>query len=268
MDEPIITSIHNPRIRQLAKLKKRSERDATGTYLLEGVRPLERALAKGITVREAFICPELWGAGGEQALIDELTKQSVSITSLSRDAFTKIAYREHPEGIIVVAEQSRTSLDDLTLPDNPLIIVLEAVEKPGNMGTILRTADAVGADALIVCDPATDIYNPNVIRASTGTMFSVPVVVTDSAQAIEWLKAHHIAICAATPRAEASYSDVDLAQPIAIAVGAEDTGLTDQWIDRSDLPVRLPMRGIADSLNVSAATVVLAYEAIRQRGIR
>ena len=266
---PIISSLQNPRLKSLVKLSKRRERDKEKVFIIEGIRPIERALKSGFEFTELFICSEFFYVKhGEDALVKTFIGLGIPITNLSKEAFSKIAYREHPEGMLAIGKQWPIDISNIKLSKHPLLIVLESVEKPGNLGTILRTADAIGADGVILCDPGTDIFNPNVIRASTGTIFSVPVAVTSSSSAINYLKNRGITILAATPHTKNIYTDVNLSQPVAIVMGAEDTGLSRIWMDSCDLPVKLPMLGIADSLNVSAATVAICYEALRQRQAR
>ncbi len=263
---PFISSTQNPRIKSLARLSKRRERDEQKICLVEGARPIERALKAGFKFTELFICSELFSVSyGENELVNKFLAANIPVTRLSKEAFTKLAYREHPEGILAIGQQWDTGLENIKLSDNPLLIVLESVEKPGNLGAILRTADAVGADGVILCDPATDIFNPNVIRASTGTIFSVPLAVANSKSVIDLLKNNSISILAATPHTDNMYTDTDLSKGIAVVMGAEDKGLSQNWLNSCDLPVKLPMLGVADSLNVSAATVAICYEALRQR---
>lgn len=263
-----ITSIHNPRIKALAKLKKRSERDEQGIFLTEGYRPITRALAAGFRFDELYYSPEWFLGTNEQKVLEAAEKAGATLTRVGKEAFLKIAYRERPEGLLAIGKQWHTRLEELKLSDNPFLIVVEAIEKPGNLGTILRSADATGAEAVIVCDAVTDLFNPNVVRASTGVLFTTPTIITDSKSAIEYLRKNHIKTLAATPAAKELYTDVDLTQPVALVMGSEQFGLTDTWLETADLPVRLPMAGIADSLNVSAATVALAYEVVRQRGVQ
>lgn len=260
-----ITSIHNPRIKALAKLKKRSERDKQGVFVTEGYRPITRALAAGFHFDELYYSTEWFLGENEPKLLQTAKATGTSLTRVGKEAFLKIAYRERPEGLIAIGKQWHTTLADLTLSNNPFVIVVEAIEKPGNLGTILRSADATGAEAVIVCDAVTDLFNPNVVRASTGVLFTTPTVITDSKSAIDFLRQKDIKTLAATPAAKQLYTDVDLTGPLAIVMGSEQFGLTDVWLQNCDLPVRLPMAGIADSLNVSAATVALAYEVVRQR---
>ncbi len=264
MDE-VITSTQNPRIKALVKLKKRSERDDQGIFLTEGYRPITRALAAGFRFSELYYCPEWFLGSNEQKVLDDAQRTGAQLIQIGKEAFAKIAYRERPEGLLAIGKQWNTTLNDLKLSDNPFLIVVEAIEKPGNLGTILRSADATGAEAVIVCDAVTDVFNPNVVRASTGVLFSTPTVITDSESALKFLKEKGVKSLAATPAADTLYTDTDLTQPVAIVMGSEQFGLTDAWLNAADLPVKLPMAGVADSLNVSAATVAIAYEVVRQR---
>lgn len=268
MDETIITSTQNPKVKALTKLHKRSERDHLGIFMVEGYRPITRAMAAGFAFSELYYCPEWFLGSNEHKVLDEARARGTALTRLGKEAFVKVAYRERPEGLIGIGKQWNTKLQDLKLSKNPFLIVVEAIEKPGNLGTILRSADATGAEAVIVCDAVTDLFNPNVVRASTGVMFTTPTVITDSKSAIDFLRKNGIQSLAATPAATELYTDVDLTKPVAIVMGSEQFGLTDQWLNNCDLPVKLPMAGIADSLNVSAATVAIAYEVVRQRSAK
>jgi TrmH family RNA methyltransferase len=265
MQQEAITSIHNPRIKALAKLKKRSERDEQGVFFTEGYRPITRALAAGFAFTELYYCPEWFLGTNEQKVLETAQKTGAELIRIGKEAFVKIAYRERPEGLLAIGRQWHTTLDELKLSEIPFVIVVEAIEKPGNLGTILRSADATGAEAVIVCDAVTDLFNPNVVRASTGVMFTTPTVITDSKSTIDFLRQRGIKTLAATPAAKQLYTEVDMTGPIALVMGSEQFGLTDLWLNDCDIPVRLPMAGIADSLNVSAATVALAYEVVRQR---
>jgi TrmH family RNA methyltransferase len=265
MDTDSITSIHNPHIKALARLRKRSERDERDLFITEGYRPITRALAAGFHFQELYYCPEWFLGANEQKALDEAQKNGTTLVRLGKEAFAKVAYRERPEGLLATGKQWHTTLDQLELSKKPFIIVVEAIEKPGNLGTILRSADATGSEAVIVCDEVTDLFNPNVVRASTGVLFTTPTVITDSKSTIEFLRNKRIQSLAATPAAKQLYTDVDMTRPIALVVGSEQFGLSDLWLKNCDLPVRLPMAGVADSLNVSAATVALAYEVVRQR---
>lgn len=261
-----ITSLVNPKIKTVVKLRQRSHRDELGLMLTESYRDLKRALDAGYAPTQLFICEELFLKNENEAtLIERCRARQAEIISCTASVFAKIAYRERPDGLLAVGPQLRATLDDLTLPDNALIVVAEAIEKPGNLGTILRTADAAGASAVIVCDRCTDIHNPNVVRASTGTIFTMPLVEVAGTAALAFLRERGFAILAATPHADKLHVDVDLTGRVAVVVGAEQYGLSDFWMQAADLRVRIPMLGHADSLNVAAATTILLFEAVRQR---
>jgi TrmH family RNA methyltransferase len=260
-----ISSLQNPRIKQLVKLRDRRSRDEAGVFLVEGYREVRRALEKNVAVRELYFSPEWFLGENEPALLAQAEAAGAQLVELSKEAFAKIAYRERPDGLLAVAPQWKRALGDLALTASPLVLVVEAIEKPGNLGTILRSADAAGCDAVIVCDPVTDIFNPNVVRASTGVLFSVPLFVEESARVQAWLRENKIYTVATTPAAEKIYSDVDLRGPLAIVMGSEQYGLSEFWLKNADLPVRIPMAGQADSLNVAMATIITLFEAVRQR---
>ena len=261
-----ITSLANPRIKAVVKLRQRSHRDEDGLMIAEGYREIKRALDHGYEPVRLFYCEELFLKGtNEPTLIERARARGAEILSCTAPVFLKIAYRERPEGLLAVGPQPRCTLRDLKLPDHALLIVAETIEKPGNLGTILRSADAAGASAVIVCDKCTDIYNPNVVRASTGVIFSMPVVECSSPECLAFLRERGFKILAATPHAEALHFEVDLTGNVALVVGNEQFGLTDTWMNEAGLRVRIPMLGMADSLNVSAATTILLFEAVRQR---
>ncbi len=260
-----ITSLQNPRIKQLVKLRDRRPRDEAGVFLIEGYRQIRRALEKNIRLHELYVCPDWYLGENEPALIAQAADAGALVVELSKDAFAKIAYRERPDGLLALAPQWKRSLDELTLSAEPFILVVEAIEKPGNLGTILRSADAAGCEAVIVCDPVTDIFNPNVVRASTGVLFSVPLVVAESKEVHAWLKTKSVRMVATTPAAEKLYTEVDLRGPLAVIMGSEQYGLSDFWLSNADLPIRIPMAGQADSLNVAMATIITLFEAVRQR---
>jgi RNA methyltransferase, TrmH family len=262
-----ITSKQNPKIKALVGLRQRRDRDTAGLFLIEGYREVRRALDKTIGITELYYCPEWFLGDNEQALINDAQQSGAILYELSKEVFAKVSYRDRPDGLLAVAKQWQRSLDDLKLSPKPFLMVVEAVEKPGNLGTILRTADGAGADGVIVCDPVTDIFNPNVVRSSTGVLFSVPVVVTDSQTLFQWLRQKKIHIVATTPAAEKLYTKTDLTGPIAVVMGSEQYGLTDFWLEQCDLPVRIPMAGQADSLNVAISAAVVAYEVVRQREV-
>jgi len=261
-----IASPSNPKLKYVVKLRNCRAREETGEMIVEGYRECRRALDNGYRPRAIFHCPELYLKNeNEPALVADCERLGAAVYTCSKACFEKIAYKERPDGLLMVGPHITVGLGDLRLPENALVIVTEAIEKPGNLGTILRSADAGKVAAVIVCDRTTDIHNPNVVRASTGTMFSVPVVEATSDEALAFLKARGFKILAASPHAEKLHFEVDLTGNVAIALGAEQYGLTAKWMDGADLRVRIPMLGLADSLNVSAAATILVYEAVRQR---
>ncbi len=260
-----ISSLQNPRIKQLVRLRERRERDEAGKFLVEGYREIRRALEKKIPLLELYFSADWFLGENEPALIAAAAASGAQIQELSKDAFAKVAYRERPDGLLAVAAQWHRQLDELILGDPPFLLVVESIEKPGNLGTILRSADAAGCDAVIVCDPVTDIFNPNVVRASTGVLFSVPLVVGENARVLAWLRERNIRLVATTPAAATVYSTADLRGPLAVVMGSEQYGLSEFWLQQADLPVRIPMAGQADSLNVAMATIITLFEARRQR---
>ena len=226
----VITSVQNPRVKHLVALRDRRQREQDGLMLVEGYDELSLALAAGWP-QSLFYCPVLVRNPAQLALLERVRQTGAEIVEVSERVFEKIAYRENPDGWLGVFPFVHRRLDDLTLSTNPLIVVAEAVEKPGNLGAILRTADAAGVDALISCDPITDLGNPNVVRSSKGTVFSVPVAEASTSETIAWLHARSIRLVAATPQATMDYTDADLRSPVAIALGAEKAGLSQAWLD-------------------------------------
>lgn len=264
----LLTSFANPRVRAATALRQRRERDRSGLTLVDGSRELRRVLDAGAVVVEAFICEPLLAGADARAVLDRLLADQTVLHSTSEAIFAKLAFGERMEGVVAVVRIPPAALDDLGLPPDPLVAVIEGVEKPGNVGAILRSADGAGADAVIAVDARTDLFNPNTIRASAGTAFSVPLAAASSREAIDWLRERGLRIVAARVDADLLYTRADLTGPLAIALGAESEGLTEAWTDPDIETVRLPMLGVADSLNVSASAAVLLYEARRQRGVR
>ena len=249
----LLTSPQNPKIKDLLNLETKSrERKARGLFVVEGRREYERARAAGWQTETLFVREGEPEAGEADFLVNGRL-------------YEKIACRGGTEGIVAVMRVRESRLADLTLPASPLILVLERVEKPGNLGAVLRSADAAGVSAVLVCDPLTDLYNPNLIRASLGALFSVPTVACRSQEANEWLSAHGIAILTAQLQDSTLYYDTDMVRPTAIVFGAEDTGLSPFWRERAAAHIRIPMAGAMDSLNVSVSAAILAFEAVRQR---
>ena len=248
------------------RLRGRRERDRTGTFLVEGFRELARAVEAGVEVETVFTCPELYLGSNEEALVDMAASAGAEVVEVAEAAFRKASYRDRPEGLLAVASQFDVSLAAVEPPTDPLVLVVEGIEKPGNLGTMLRTADAAGVSAVIVCDPATDPFNPNVVRASIGTVFAVPLAVSSTGAAVDWLRDRGIRIVATTPDTSLLHSAADLTGGVAVVVGSEQYGLTDRWLSAADVRVRIPMRGRADSLNAAMAAGVVLFEAVRQRG--
>jgi RNA methyltransferase, TrmH family len=261
-----LSSVQNLRVKEVVKLNKRSHRDEAGLLLVEGYREVKRALDNRWKPSAFFYCPGLFLGKNEPALVEQAAAAGAEVFECSDAVFRKIAYRDRPEGLLAVGPQIRQKLNDLRIAaPEPLFIVAESIEKPGNLGTILRSADAAGVSAVIVCDKCTDISNPNVVRASIGTLFSVPVAEASSDEALAWLRKRGVQVIAATPHADAEYVEADLTRGAAFVVGSEQYGLSEQWMANADLKVRIPMLGQADSLNVATATTILLYEAVRQR---
>ena len=265
-----IDSASNPRIKAALRLRERSGREAAGLSLVDGGREALRALEHGAIVETAFVCRERIATRDAKRVVEKLEQDfgpygaSIELAELGDRAFDRLAYGDRADGVILVIRVPNRTLHDLELPAEPLIVVTEDVEKPGNLGAILRSADGVGADAVIAVG-GTDLYNPNVIRASIGTVFTVPVVAAPAPEAAAWLGGLGIRIVSAIVDAPRLHVDADLTGPLAIVLGSEATGLSDAWRGAGVEGVRLPMAGVADSLNVAAAGAVLLYEAWRQR---
>ena len=288
MPTELITSAQNPKVKRLLALQKDSSlRRELGLFVVEGRRELDRCLAAGFEVDTVFVCPQLCVAADQEVLSSKTVaahgrvngrgpqlyegklwegwNESNRVIHVSKEVYEKIAYRGGTEGVIAEVRVPRRRLEDLNLPRNPLLVVLESVEKPGNLGAVLRSADAAGAAAVIVCDPLTDLWNPNLIRSSTGTCFTVPAVACSTQEAIKWLKDKGISILTAQLQDSSLYYDCDLRGAVAIVMGTESTGLSQDWRDAATKHIRIPMLGIADSLNVSVSAAILLYEAVRQR---
>ena len=294
LPEPI-TSAQNPKIKRLLALQKDSSlRRQEGLFVVEGQREIDRCLASGFEIDTLFICGDLFreqGVSPEASLRDPSLCASLVGPSLlwsrgwlhlpgthpvpekaafktfevSRDVYERIAYRGGTEGVVAEVKVKERRLEELELPQRPLVVVLESVEKPGNLGAVLRSADAAGADAVIVCDPLTDLWNPNLIRASVGAVFAVPIVACSSEEAIAFLKSRGIRILTAQLQDSELYYDTDMKGGTALVMGTESTGLSERWREAADAHIRIPMLGIADSLNVSVSAAILLFEAVRQR---
>lgn len=268
----LLTSLQNARIKNILKLNNRRQRDVQQKTVVEGVREAARALQCGIVPEEAYICPELIQTAEATAVwqqLQSLERQgNVTLFTVTPELFAKAAYRGESGGILMVVPYLRQTLADLSPHDAPLLLIIDGGEKPGNLGAILRTADAAGVDAVIVTRQAnggTDIHNPNVVRASLGAIFSRPVVEAEPAELLAWLRRWQIQIAVLTPEGERSYTEANLQGPLALVMGSEAFGVDQTWLEEADIRLRIPMVGIVDSLNLSVATAVVVFEAVRQR---
>ena len=272
-----ITSAQNPKFKNLLLLQEKSKaRREQGLFVVEGARELSHCLEAGYTVKTIFICPAIADGLTEEGVVSQISGHSRPdkregpaveplVIELPEQLYRKVAYRESTEGILAEVEYKTLGLKDLQLPENPLIMVLESVEKPGNLGAVLRSADAAKADAVLICDPLTDLYNPNLIRASIGAIFTVPTVAVSSEEAIAFLQARDIQILTAQLQDSSLYYDVDMKRGTALVMGTESTGLTPLWRKAATSHIRIPMLGRLDSLNVSVSAAILLFEAVRQR---
>jgi len=266
MTENYIHSRQNDQIKNLVKLRERKHRDRQSRFVVEGLREIGHAIAAGFELEDLYFCPELFPHDTSGAFIDDLRSSGrIPLTRVSKEVFCKASLREGPDGLIAVARQEAHSLATLKLPANPLLLVLEGIEKPGNLGAILRSADGAGAHAVVLVDCLLDLYNPNAIRSSQGLVFALPIVHAERDFLRKWLANHAISIVAATPGTPLMHWELDFSRPTALFMGSESDGLSTYWLEYADHRIRLPMEGRADSLNVAAATAVCLYEARRQR---
>lgn len=265
-----IDSPQNPHIKATIRLEKRAARDERRVTRVEGMREVQRALEVGVVPVEAYVCTEVATGPEATAAIARLEaldrERRTRLHFVSSEAYARIAVREESGGIVLVVPYSSVVLDDVPLSTNPFLCVVEGVEKPGNLGAILRTSDGAGVDAVIVAEGVTDLHNPNVIRASLGAYFTIPVCEASATATRAYLRARGIGVVVADPAGERIYTDVDYAGPVAVILGAEDRGLSEAWKASADARVRIPMRGRIDSLNLATASALLLYEVVRQRG--
>ncbi|MBR9999119.1 MAG: RNA methyltransferase [Cyclobacteriaceae bacterium] len=259
-----ITSTANLKIKNFQHLQKARERKKQHLFVVEGTKEIEMAINAGYNFSQFFYCPEILNPAFFD-LIREKLGEKVIVNEVTRDVYNHISYREDAEGITGWAVPWPHALLDLKPGRNPLVLVLESVEKPGNLGAILRTADAAGLDAVIICDPQTDIYNPNVIRSSLGAVFTVPIGIASTQETIIWLKEYHMAIFCTSLTASIPYTNINFSVPSAIVMGSEATGLSVNWLKFSDRNIIIPMKGKVDSMNVSVSAGIVIFEALRQR---
>ena len=264
-DDAVLTSTANPRVKAAIALRDRRERAATGLTIVDGVRELRRAFAAGVDVVEAFVQDDAVAGQDARAALDALVAAGVPIRHVAAPVMARLAFGDRSDGLVAVIQAPALDLAAIALPDDALVVVLEGVEKPGNVGAVLRSADGAGAHAVIAASPRTDLANPNVIRASAGTVFSVPVAAAPSEEVLAWLRARGVRILTTRVDGSLTYTDADLTGRVALVLGAEDEGLSATWTGADITAIRLPMHGIADSLNVSVSAAVVLYEARRQR---
>jgi TrmH family RNA methyltransferase len=264
VNTPAITSLTNPRVKAAVRLRDRREREMTGLTIVDGAREILRALDAGVRVETAFLAPDLVRTADAIAVADRIGRRETTL-EVSPDVLAKVAFGDRSDGVVAIVEVPRPALDDVPLAEDPLVVVVEGVEKPGNLGAILRSADGAGVDAVVVADPLTDAFNPNAIRASLGTIFALPVVTASSVDTLAWLGARGIRPVATIVEASVPYTAADLRGPLAVVLGSEAEGLSEIWRSAGVTAIAIPMAGIADSLNVSVAAAVVLFEAVRQR---
>ncbi len=262
-----ISSTNNPQIKKTIALRESKERKITGLTIVDGFREVMTAKQAGVPFKKIFVCPEILEKSHSGAFEKEFLRSGLDVFEVTKQVLAKLSFGDRLEGIVAVVQPPVRKIEDLTIAESPLYIVLEALEKPGNLGAILRTSDAAGVDALFVCRCQTDIFNPNVIRASLGTIFNIPVIEAQEEDILKFFKQRKITIGAAKPDGKLIYTKANLKNPLALAFGEEHHGLSKFWIKQAHLSLKIPMRGMADSLNVSTSAAILIYEAIRQRSV-
>jgi TrmH family RNA methyltransferase len=264
--QEIICSLRNEQVKNLVKLRERKHRERQSLFLIEGLREIQHAITAGFDIERLYFCPACFPSQAHQGFIAaQRDADGFPLVEMSDDAFAKASFREGPDGLIALARQHTSLLTEIKLSANPLVLVLEGIEKPGNLGSVLRSADGAGVDAVILVDCVLDLYNPNAIRSSQGLIFALPTVAVEREALSQWLAQHDLRLYATTPDATQLHWTADFSRPAAILMGSESEGLSDYWLAQADLRIRLPMAGQADSLNVGAATAVCLYEAMRQR---
>ncbi len=265
----VITSLQNARVKQAVRLRQRRHRESERLFLIEGYREIQRAVEASVRIHALFTCEQFFSRSDTKDLVRQVaTDVDATVEAVSSAVFAKLSVRNGSDGLLAVAPSPAWSLGDMTVPANGLFLVSTATEKPGNLGTILRSADAAGVDGVVVCSAGTDVLNPNVVRASLGTVFSIPVAQADPDSVRLWLKHHAIRIIAAAPDADRLYIEADMTRSCAILLGSEHTGLDIEWMASADDRVRLPSVGHADSINVAMAATVMLFEARRQRRLQ
>ncbi len=265
-----IVSKSNERIKTLVKLQDRRSREHFQKFIIEGLREVERALESKVKLLEIYFCPELFSKNESVSTVQRAYNLGLQITEVTRDVFEKISFREGPDGILAVGLPYVLDFDQIALTQKPLILVIEAIEKPGNLGALIRTAEAAGVEAILMSDPVVDLFNPQVIRASQGLVFKLPIIVSENDKVLDFLLQNNIQILATTPHVKEPYWSVDMQGPTAILLGSEKSGLSEFWLEKNAqnkkiVPITIPMLGSSDSLNVNAAATIVLFEAVRQR---
>jgi TrmH family RNA methyltransferase len=260
----LIESRQNATFKRLMELRESSGRKEQKLFLIDTPRDQERALIKNIEITSAFFCKDF---PFEEKILSEIKKRSVPVIEFSKKIFESLCYRENPSGIILEAKTWGTSLAEVNLKKATLVILAEDIEKPGNLGTLLRTADAIGVDAIIGCNKTVELFNPNTLRASAGAAFSVTYATASLHEALAWIKEKKLKLVATSPAAKKNLWEADLREPLALAIGSEAWGLSEELLKAADETISLPMKGTGDSLNVSVATGAILYEVLRQRSL-
>ncbi|MBN1919797.1 MAG: RNA methyltransferase [Anaerolineae bacterium] len=260
--------MQNSRVKNAVRLNEARERSAQQRTLVEGYRPLLRAVENGYPLEEVYFCPALFLGENEPALLERAAQAGAALIELTEEPLRKITTRNRPEGLLALVPIIRRPLESHHPEAHGFYLIVERIERPGNLGTIFRSADAAGVTGVIICNPQTDAFNPEVIRASIGTVFATPMFEARSVEALAWCRRYGLRTVAATPHTDLFYTDADLTPALAVVIGAEKVGLSEVWLEQADLQVRIPMLGQADSLNVATATTLLLYEVLRQRGVR
>lgn len=264
----LVRSTSNPGVKNILRLRTRRERRESGRFIVEGFREIRRALDARIEIEQMWFCPELYLGESEGELVDRAAVAGAELIQATDDVFRRIAYRDRPEGLLAVCRQFETTLDRVRLSSKPLVLVVEAIEKPGNLGTMIRAAAAAAADAVVVAEPTTDVFNPNVVRSSLGTCFLVPLAVAPTDETIDWLRVNGLNIFVSSPDADTDLWDAPMHGSVALVVGSEQYGVSAAFLDQADTQVRIPMPGeLIDSLNAAASAAILLFEAVRQRSL-
>ncbi len=261
----MIESSQNPEVKRLLKLRRARVRRRERLFLVEGQREIEVAFEAEAIFDRVFYCPAFFGESGPGELMERLRSQAVSLVEMAKAPFEKVALRKNPDGLLALCPTWESCLEDLTLPPTPLVLVVDGVEKPGNFGAIIRSAEAFGVDALLCVDPNLDLFNPNAVRSSQGLLFRQPVFPCDRDTAITFLRRHEFLICATSAKSEQSFWELDFRGPSALVMGNEASGLDSFWLDAANHRMTIPMKGVASSLNLSVAAGCLLAEVSRQR---